>query len=61
MPVTSEVKRRPTTRLLAKLGDRAINAADGIPGSTTQWAVRLVGAHSTQLANCIASDVDTMV
>ena len=44
----------------AKVGDKASTAADGLPGSTTQWAVRLVGAHIAQLASGIATNVDTM-
>lgn len=41
----------------ADLGHKATTAADGIPASTTQWAMRHVGAHMTQQANAIAKNV----
>ena len=44
----------------ADVGHKATSAADGIPGSTTQWAVRLVGEHLTQQANAIAKNVTDM-
>ncbi len=44
----------------ADVGHKASTAADGIPGSTTQWAMRLVGEHMTQQANKIAKSVQDM-
>jgi hypothetical protein len=41
-------------------GHTASTAADGLPGSTTQWAMRLVGAHMTTLADAIATNVTKM-
>jgi hypothetical protein len=42
------------------VGHKATTAADGIPGSTTQWAMRVVGEHMTQKANDIAKDITDM-
>ncbi|WP_082964812.1 type VII secretion target [Mycobacterium sp. ACS1612] len=42
------------------VGHRATTAADGIPGSTTQWAMRVVGEHISQKANDIAKNVTDM-
>ncbi|TRW85509.1 hypothetical protein FK535_08920 [Mycolicibacterium sp. 018/SC-01/001] len=44
----------------ADVGHAASTAADGLPGSTTQWAMRLVGAHMTTLADEIATNVTKM-
>ncbi len=44
----------------ADVGHAASSAADGIPGSATQWAMRLVGDHLTQQANAIATNVANM-
>jgi hypothetical protein len=44
----------------ADVGHKATTAADGIPGSTTQWAMRLVGEHMTQQANAISKSVADM-
>ena len=44
----------------ANVGHTAATAADGIPGSTTQWAMRLVGDHLTQQADAIATNVTNM-
>jgi hypothetical protein len=41
----------------ADVGDKATTAADAIAGSTTQWAMRLVGEHMTQQANAISKNV----
>jgi hypothetical protein len=41
----------------ADVGHKATTAADGIPGSTTQWAMRVVGEHMTQKANDIAKNI----
>lgn len=44
----------------ADVGAKATTAADGLSGSTTQWAMRLVGEHMTQQANVIAKNVVDM-
>jgi hypothetical protein len=44
----------------ADIGQTAATAADGIPGSATQWAMRLVGDHLTQRADAIATNVANM-
>lgn len=44
----------------AEVGTKVSTAADGLPGSTLQWAVRLVGGHVTEQANAIATNVDKM-
>lgn len=41
-------------------GHKAATAADGIPASTTQWAMRLLGGHIAQQANDIAHHVADM-
>lgn len=42
------------------VGRKATTAADGLDGSTTQWAARLVGEHIAGLLNAISADVDRM-
>lgn len=49
-----------TSIRMVDLGQKASTAADGIPASTTQWAVRLVGEHLTPQANDIAKSVQKM-
>ncbi|MGE2726075.1 type VII secretion target [Mycolicibacterium pulveris] len=44
----------------ADVGTKVATAADGLDGSTTQWAVRLVGAHVKQVADEIAANVSEM-
>jgi hypothetical protein len=44
----------------ADVGNKVSTAADGLPGSTTQWAARLVGGHVTEQANSIAANVAEM-
>ena len=44
----------------ADVGNKVSTAADGLPGSTTQWATRLVGGHVTEQANAIAASVTKM-
>ena len=41
-------------------GTKVSTAADGLPGSTTQWAARLVGGHVREQANAIAANVTKM-
>ena len=44
----------------ADLGDKASLPADGLAGSTTDWAARLVGAHINHVAGEIAKNVHDM-
>lgn len=44
----------------ADVGTTVATAADGLDGSTTQWAARLVGAHVTEIAGRIATEVSDM-
>jgi hypothetical protein len=44
----------------ADAGHKVATAADGLDGSTTQWAARLVGAHVKQVADDITANVDHM-
>jgi hypothetical protein len=44
----------------ADAGNKVSTAADGLPGSTTQWAARLVGGHVAEQAKAIASNVAKM-
>ena len=41
-------------------GHKVTTAADGLPGSTTQWGMRLVGEHIAQRADDIATNVTKM-
>lgn len=44
----------------ADMGSKASSAGDGMPGSTTQWACRVVGAHIAAEAEKIASSITRM-
>lgn len=44
----------------ADVGSKASSAGDGLPGSTTQWACRVVGAHIAGEAEKIASSITRM-
>lgn len=44
----------------ADVGGKVATAADGLDGSTTQWAARLVGAHVKEIAEKIAASVNDM-
>ncbi|SEH60224.1 Excreted virulence factor EspC, type VII ESX diderm [Mycolicibacterium rutilum] len=44
----------------ADVGTKVATAADGLDGSTTQWATRLVGAHVKEIADKIAAGVSEM-
>ncbi|MGV0837830.1 hypothetical protein ABQE92_19820, partial [Mycolicibacterium thermoresistibile] len=37
----------------ADVGDKVATSADGLDGSTTQWAARLVGEHVKKVADDI--------
>ncbi|GAB3216530.1 WXG100 family type VII secretion target [Mycolicibacterium hippocampi] len=44
----------------ADVGTKVATAADGLDGSTTQWAARLVGAHVTEIVDQITTNVADM-
>jgi hypothetical protein len=44
----------------ADVGTKVATAADGLDGSTTQWAAGLVGAHVKQVVDEIAAGVGAM-
>lgn len=44
----------------ADVGAKVSTAADALPGSTTQWAAKLVGEHVTQQATAIAENIAKM-
>ena len=44
----------------ADVGTKAATAADGLPGSTTQWAAHTVSEHFTQMATQLADNVVRM-
>nr|CRL68192.1 hypothetical protein CPGR_00772 [Mycolicibacterium malmesburyense]CRL70077.1 hypothetical protein CPGR_01831 [Mycolicibacterium komanii] len=45
---------------VADVGTKAATAADGLAGSTTQWAMRLVGEHIAEQANALAKNVEEL-
>lgn len=44
----------------ADVGPTAMTSADGLAGSTTQWAMHLVGEHLTKKADAIAKNVEDL-
>jgi len=44
----------------ADVAGKTTSAADGLPGSTTQWAARAVGEHLSQAAAKLADSVAKM-
>ena len=44
----------------ADVGTKATTAADGLPGSTTQWSAHSVGQHFTTMATKLAENVTKM-
>ena len=56
----AQVDTASATIRSADVGHKATTAADGIPGSTTQWAMRVVGEHMAQQADAIAKNVTQM-
>lgn len=44
----------------AAVGPTTTSAADGLPGSTTQWAARSVGDHFTKVAEQLVQNVARM-
>jgi hypothetical protein len=55
-----QVDTAAATITAADIGSKTSSAADGLPGSTTQWAVRTVGEHFSQLAGQLAQNVAKM-
>lgn len=55
-----QVEAASSTVKSAAVGAKATTAADGLPYSTTQWAVRLVGRHMTHRSDAIAKNVADM-
>lgn len=51
-----------TSMLIAEThtGSTVSSAADGVAGSTTQWAVRLVGAHVSERVAALTAGVAAM-
>ena len=49
--ITSSIVRE------TQAGTKVTTAADGLPGSTTQWAVRLLGDHVKEQAEAISMNV----
>lgn len=48
-----QVEAASSTVKSAAVGAKATTAADGLPYSTTQWAVRLVGRHMTHRSDAM--------
>lgn len=44
----------------ADVGTKAVTSADGVAGSTTQWAAHAVGGHFSTMASALADDVAKM-
>lgn len=55
-----QVETTSTSIRDADVGAKVSAAADGLPGSTTQWAARLVGTHVGEQAKTIADNVAKM-
>lgn len=56
----TEVDAASASIRAADIGHKTEAAADGLPGSTTQWAVRLVGAHLGQTAEKLTKSIHDM-
>jgi len=56
----SQVELASASIRSADIGHKATTAADGIPASTTQWAVGLLGIYLAEQANAIAKNVTDM-
>jgi uncharacterized protein YukE len=56
----SQVDAASTTIGAADVGRMMSTAADGLPGSTTQWAARLVGEYLATVEGKIAKNVSDM-
>ena len=58
--LASQTDSASSTIASADVGSKTTSAADGLPGSTTQWAARTVGEHFSQMAIKLADDVTKM-
>ena len=56
----AQVDAAATTISGIDVGTTAIDAADGLPGSETQWSARQVGGHLGLAANDIVQDIVAM-
>ncbi|ORV05623.1 type VII secretion target [Mycobacterium celatum] len=56
----SQVDAASTTIGAAHVGRTVSTAGDGLPGSTTQWAARLVGDYLASVEGKIAKNVSDM-
>jgi uncharacterized protein YukE len=56
----AQVDKAAATITAADVGHKTWSAADGLVGSTTQWAVRAVGEHFSQVADRLAQNVPRM-
>lgn len=55
--LASQTDAASATISAADIGTKMTSAADGLPGSTTQWAARAVGEHFSQMATQLADSV----
>lgn len=58
--VAGQVDTASTKIHSADVGREVTRAADGLPGSTTQWAARVVGEHIAAVEGKIAKNVADM-
>ncbi len=58
--LASQTDAASSTISSAGVGNKTTSAADGLPGSTTQWSTRAVGEHFAQMANKLADNVTKM-
>lgn len=58
--LAGQVDAASSTISAAGVGTKTTSAADGLPGSTTQWAARAVGEHFSQMATKLADNVTKM-
>jgi uncharacterized protein YukE len=56
----AQVDIAAATVTAADVGHKTSSAADGLAGSTTQWAARAVGEHFSQVADRLAQNVTRM-
>lgn len=57
---SGQIDTAAATITAADVGHKTSSVADGLPGSTTQWAVRAVGKHFSQMADQLAQNVTRM-
>ncbi|MCH9728333.1 MAG: hypothetical protein K0U84_01380 [Actinomycetia bacterium] len=58
--LASQTDAASSTISSAGVGKKTTSAADGLPGSTTQWSARTVGEHFAQMATKLADNVSKM-